>query len=307
MPASRFLFSAAKHRLKPPSSVLQRFDPSKRIQACSYMKSSRQSYGKPGGSPVMNVETKTPRSWSTYAIPAVLLGFVGLATLIHYNDERRAVPKGQGQNCGCDKVQGPIIGGPFTLVDTENRPVTERNFLGNWVLLYFGYTSSPDIGPEQVQIMAKAIDTLESKQNIKILPVFVTIDPQRDTPAQLRAYLQGPDALTTCFVSYNVSDVLYFHIAMLTCSCHVFRLSIVEFDSRIVGLTGCIGALRKMAQDFRVYFKKVEEEGGDYLIESSHNMYLINPSMEVSRCFGVEYTAEELAEEIRKAQKRMST
>ncbi|KAK0608031.1 hypothetical protein LWI29_024409 [Acer saccharum] len=69
---SRFLFSAAKHRLKPPSSVLRRFDPSKRIQACSYMKSSRQSYGKPGGSPVMNVETKTPRLWSTYAIPAVL-------------------------------------------------------------------------------------------------------------------------------------------------------------------------------------------------------------------------------------------
>ncbi|KAK4841036.1 hypothetical protein QYF36_024145 [Acer negundo] len=270
MPVSRFLFSAAKHRLKPPSSVLQRFDPSKRIQACSYMKSSRQSYGKPGGSPVMNVETKAPRSWSTYAIPAVLLGFAGLATLVHYNDERRAVPKGQGQNCRCDKVQGLIIGGPFTLVDTENRPVTERNFLGNWVLLYFGYTSSPDIGPEQVQIMAKAVDTLESKQNIKILPVFVTIDPQRDTPAQLRAYLQ-------------------------------------EFDSRIVGLTGYVGTLRKMAQDFRVYFKKVEEEGGDYLVDSSHNMYLINPSMEVSRCFGVEYTAEELAEEIRKELKRMST
>ena len=57
-------------------------------------------------------------------------------------------------------VSGPIIGGPFTLVNKEKQTVTERNFLGNWILLYFGYTSSPDIGPEQVQLMARAIDIL---------------------------------------------------------------------------------------------------------------------------------------------------
>lgn len=57
-------------------------------------------------------------------------------------------------------ANGPIIGGPFTLINTEKQAITERNFLGNWVLLYFGYTSSPDLGPEQVQIMANAIDIL---------------------------------------------------------------------------------------------------------------------------------------------------
>lgn len=57
-------------------------------------------------------------------------------------------------------VYGPIVGGPFTLLDTEKRMVTERTFLGNWVLLYFGYTSSPDLGPDQVKTMAKAIDIL---------------------------------------------------------------------------------------------------------------------------------------------------
>ncbi|XP_058738559.1 protein SCO1 homolog 2, mitochondrial-like isoform X7 [Vicia villosa] len=71
--------------------------------------------------------------------------------------------------------------------------------------------------------MAKANDILESKQNLKILPVFVTIDPQRDTPAQLRAYLE-------------------------------------EFNSRIVGLTGPVAAIRKMAQEYRVYFKKAESD-----------------------------------------------
>ncbi|KAL3003969.1 hypothetical protein AAZX31_08G135600 [Glycine max] len=158
-------------------------------------------------------------------------------------------------------ANGPIIGGPFTLINTEKQAITERNFLGNWVLLYFGYTSSPDLGPEQVQIMANAIDILESKQNLKILPVFVSIDPQRDTPSQLRAYLK-------------------------------------EFDSRIIGLTGPVAAIRQMAQEYRVYFKKVEEDGNDYLVDCSHNMYLLNPKLEVTRCFGVEYSAEELSEAI---------
>ncbi|THG05328.1 hypothetical protein TEA_003001 [Camellia sinensis var. sinensis] len=161
--------------------------------------------------------------------------------------------KGQGQNIDRCTIKGPIIGGPFTLIDTEGRLVTERNLLGNSILLYFGYTSSPDVGPAEQ----------ESKQNLKVLPVFVTIDPQRDTPSQLRAYLR-------------------------------------EFDSRIMGLTGSVPAIRQMAQEYRVYFKKVEEDGDDYLVESSHNMYLTNPNMEVVRCFGVEYSAEELSEAILK-------
>ncbi|RVW57534.1 Inactive TPR repeat-containing thioredoxin TTL3 [Vitis vinifera] len=143
--------------------------------------------------------------------------------------------KGQGNNSERNAVLGPIIGGPFTLIDAKHQLVTEQNLLGNWVLLYFGCTSSPDVGPEQVQMMAKAIDFLESKQNVRVLPVFITIDPQRDSPSQLQAYLK-------------------------------------EFDSRIVGLTGPDAAIRQMAQEYRVYFRKVEEDGDDYLVESSHNI-----------------------------------
>lgn len=70
------------------------------------------------------------------------------------------IGSGQGNKCDSVTAKGPIIGGPFTLIDTENRVVTERDFLGKWVLLYFGYTSSPDVGPEQLQVMSKAIDIL---------------------------------------------------------------------------------------------------------------------------------------------------
>ncbi|KAG6660951.1 protein SCO1 homolog 2, mitochondrial [Carya illinoinensis] len=263
MPVSRFVFFSSKRRSTEAFNLLKRCHPSRRVQTCNYSKSSGYRNGKTRIHPLIPVEIRAPRSWGAYVIPAAILGFAGLATFVHYNDERRAVLKGQGSKSGGNAVKGPTIGGPFTLIDTKNQIVTGQDFHGKWVLLYFGYTSSPDVGPEQVRIMAKAVDILESKYHYEILPVFVTIDPQRDTPAQLHAYLR-------------------------------------EFDSRILGLTGPVSAIRQMAQEYRVFFKKIEEEGDDYLVESSHNMYLMNPKLEVVRCFGVEYNAEELSEAITK-------
>ncbi|XP_047327862.1 protein SCO1 homolog 2, mitochondrial [Impatiens glandulifera] len=208
--------------------------------------------------------SSTTASWNPFIVPAAVLGGIGgLVLLFHYNDERRAIPKGQGGKLERRNVEGPRIGGPFSLIDTEGRRVTEKDFLGKWVIFIFGYSSSPDVGPAELQKLTKAVQTLESKYNIKVLPVFVTIDPQRDTTSQLNAYLK-------------------------------------EFDERIIGLTGPVHAIRSMAQEYRVYFKRVEEEDGDYLVESSHKMYLLNPRMEVTKCLGIEYNAEELADEILK-------
>lgn len=66
--------------------------------------------------------------------------------------------------------------------------------------------------------------------------------------------------------------MLHAQFLWLTFSWHAFLSSVVEFNSRIVGLTGPVGAIRQMAQEYRVFFKKVEDEGDDYLVESSHNM-----------------------------------
>ncbi|XP_077249943.1 protein SCO1 homolog 2, mitochondrial-like isoform X2 [Tasmannia lanceolata] len=219
--------------------------------------------------PVLVEEPSHSRSWSSYIFPTAVIVIAGAGVLLHYNDERRAIPKGAHQNTGQETrtINKPAFGGPFRLIDTEYRLVTENDLRGQWSLIYFGYTSSPDVGPEEVQKMAKATDILE--HNIKIKPVFITIDPQRDSPSQLRAYLK-------------------------------------EFDTRIVGLTGSIDAIRQTAQEYRVYFKKVEEDGGDYLVASSHNMYLMDPNMETVRCFTQAYNAEQLAEDILKEMKRSS-
>nr|CAD1826359.1 unnamed protein product [Ananas comosus var. bracteatus] len=220
-------------------------------------------------------ELSNSQSWMYYVIPTALLVLAGAATFIHYNDEKRVISQGliliKARYYYCKtKYKQACYRGPFKLYDTEGNLVTESDLRGNWTLMYFGYTSCPDVGPEEVQKMANGINILESKYNIKITPIFITIDPQCDSPAQLKAYLQ-------------------------------------EFDSRIKGLTGPIDAVRQIAQEYRVFFKKVDEIGQDYLVECSHNMYLLDPNLDTVRCFGVEYDASQLSDAIMAEIARMLT
>ncbi|CAN8328637.1 unnamed protein product [Cochlearia groenlandica] len=272
----RLLIQSCKNGANQAANLLRGRGPFKRIQAFNYSKSTRNSNGTSQDAIRTQAQHHShsqsqavPRSRARFAVPALVLGFTGFISFLHYNDERRAVPKGQASSnsgCGCGSnttVKGPIIGGPFTLISTQNKIVTEKDFSDKWVLLYFGYSFSPDVGPEQLKMMSKALHKLETSHNQKILPVFVTLDPLRDTPSHLHAYLK-------------------------------------EFDSRILGLTGSASATRQMAQEYRVYFKKVQEDGDDYLVDTSHNMYLLNPKKEVVRCFGVEYNPDELSQEVLK-------
>ncbi|KAI0499155.1 hypothetical protein KFK09_020057 [Dendrobium nobile] len=246
------------------SSVIRNRPIPRRFQYRSYAKMPDFKDGRLTRNILEEEESLSSQSWRSYIIPtAAVIVLIGAGAFIHYNDEKRAIPKGSERSTGIGKADTnkPAIGGPFKLYDTENHLVTESNLRGNWILLYFGYTSSPDIGPAEVDKMAKAIDILESQHNIKVKPVYITIDPQRDSPDQLQAYLS-------------------------------------EFDSRIIGLTGPISSVRQIAHEYRVFFKKVDEEGQDYLVECSHNMYLLDPNMDTVRSFGAEYDASQLADGI---------
>ncbi|XP_020579547.1 protein SCO1 homolog 2, mitochondrial isoform X2 [Phalaenopsis equestris] len=245
------------------SSILWNRPVSHRFQYRAYAKESNCKDGRLTRNILEEEESSSSQSCGSYIVPAALVVFIGAGAFIHYNDEKRAIPKGSERSTGIGKADTnkPAIGGPFKLFDTENHLVTESNLRGNWILLYFGYTSSPDVGPAEVDKMAKAIDILECQHNLKVKPVYITIDPQRDSPEQLQAYLS-------------------------------------EIDPRIKGLTGPISSVRQIAQEYRVFFKKVDEEGQDYLVESSHNMYLLDPNMDTVRWFGAEYDASQLADGI---------
>ncbi|XP_038998632.1 protein SCO1 homolog 1, mitochondrial-like, partial [Hibiscus syriacus] len=114
------------------------------------------------------------------------------------------------------------IGGPFSLINDEGKRVTEKDFMGKWSLIYFGFTHCPDICPDELQKLTAAIDKIKEKAGIEILPVFISVDPKRDTVEQVHEYVN-------------------------------------EFHPKLVGLTGSTDEIKKVARAYRVYYMKTAE------------------------------------------------
>ncbi|WP_158747254.1 SCO family protein [Acidisphaera sp. L21] len=133
------------------------------------------------------------------------------------------------------------IGGPFRLVDAQAQPTTEQAFRGRYMLIYFGYTSCPDVCPTTLQAMAVAMQDLGARA-ARVQPIFVTVDPKRDTPAVLRDYV---DAIAP----------------------------------GIVALTGPDDAVDAMLRRYRVRhaIHPMENYPGEYLVDHSSVIYLMAP------------------------------
>jgi protein SCO1 len=130
------------------------------------------------------------------------------------------------------------IDGPFELVDQDDRTVNDKTFLGRPSVIFFGYTSCPDVCPTtliDVSNWLKALGPLADKLNV----LFISIDPERDTPIHLRAFLSS-------------------------------------FDPRIRGLTGTNKQIAAVAKEFRVYYKRVDESDGSYSMDHSGAIYLMD-------------------------------
>ena len=134
-----------------------------------------------------------------------------------------------------------LVGGPFSLVDQDGRRVTEKNFLGKYMLVFFGYTYCPDICPTELQVMSAALDQLGPEAD-RIQPIFVSIDPARDTPEVLKAY-------------------------------------VANFGLRLIGLTGSPEEVAAIAKAYRAYYAKAGNgsTGTDYLMDHSSIIYLMGP------------------------------
>ena len=135
-----------------------------------------------------------------------------------------------------------LVGGPFTLVDQDGKPRTEKDFRGQFMLIYFGYTYCPDVCPTSLQTMTQAMDRLDSALQAKITPVFVTIDPARDTAPQLKAYVEN-------------------------------------FHPRMIALTGSEKQIADAARVYRIYYAKAEgnDTTTDYLMDHSSIVFLMGP------------------------------
>ncbi|NWT08038.1 SCO2 protein, partial [Vireo altiloquus] len=152
----------------------------------------------------------------------------------------------------------------FELRDTSGRPRGKRDLLGSWVLLYFGFTHCPDVCPEELEKLGEAVRLLEERSELPpVLPVFITVDPERDDEEAMRKYLR-------------------------------------EFHPRLVGLTGSAERVREAAAAFRVYVSAgPRDELGDYVVDHSVLTFLLDPDGICRECYGRASTAQEVARSVR--------
>lgn len=156
-------------------------------------------------------------------------------------------------------VQSPVsIGGPFTLINHKGETVTDASFHGRYMLVFFGYGFCPDVCPTELANLAAAMDYLGPAAD-KVQPVFITVDPARDTPEYLAQY-------------------------------------VAHFHPDLIGLTGTEGEIRKVAKAYRVFYARApSEKPGEYLVDHSSFVYLMGPDGDYVAMFRHQTDPKEMA------------
>jgi cytochrome oxidase Cu insertion factor (SCO1/SenC/PrrC family) len=157
-----------------------------------------------------------------------------------------------------------LVGGPFRLTDQHGKTVGDTDFRGRYMLVVFGYTFCPDVCPAELQVITAALDALGPLAD-RIQPVFITVDPERDTVSQLALYAGN-------------------------------------FHPRLVLLTGSSAAIADVAKAYRVYYARAEgsaNAGSDYLMDHSSIIYLMGPDGQFVRHFTYTTDAAALAEQLK--------
>lgn len=161
-------------------------------------------------------------------------------------------------------LAGARIGGPFTLTDQNGAPKTDKDFAGKWRIVYFGYTYCPDICPTDMLKLGQAMKLLDKSDpalSAKVAPIFISVDPERDTPVVLKQFVE-------------------------------------QFHPRFTGLTGSLDAVTRVAKEYAVAFRK-EPAGDSYLIGHTQIAYLMDAEGKPITSLPLEKDAAAIAEEVK--------
>ncbi len=153
-----------------------------------------------------------------------------------------------------------LVGGPFELVDADGKTVTDADFRGHPFLVYFGYTHCPDVCPTT---LAEISAVLEKAGDKPIKALFITVDPQRDTAKVMADYVSS-------------------------------------FDKRIIGLSGSPEEIAAAEKEYRVYARKAPGKDGDYTMDHSSIVYLMNAEGKFVEAFNLDRKPEAAAQELLK-------
>ena len=180
------------------------------------------------------------------AVAAALVGAALVQRLGH-------VPMGTGT---------ALVGGPFTLINQDGQTVTDKDFSGKYMLIFFGYTYCPDVCPTELQVMTQALVTM-GERAASIRPLFITIDPERDTPEVMKSYVEN-------------------------------------FGGNLIGLTGSAEQIAAVAKAYRVYYKRAgSADASDYLMDHSSIIYLMGPDGRFVRHMAYTTDVAKLAQELK--------
>lgn len=190
------------------------------------------------------------------AIGAVLVALSVGGAALFFGSDGRLGPIGSGK---------ALVGGPFELTNQDGKRVKSSDFAGKYMLVVFGYTYCPDICPSELQVVSAALDEIGPSAD-RIQPVFVTVDPTRDTPQVMKDY-------------------------------------VANFHPGFVGLTGSEEDISAIAKAYRVYYRKAEQADPSipYLMDHTTLVYLMGPDGEYLTHFAYGTNVASLADGLRKA------
>ncbi|KAF8516672.1 SCO1 protein [Gautieria morchelliformis] len=203
---------------------------------------------------------------------AAVLVIAGGGLLYYFNQEKKRLDE-EKQKARAPATYGrPDVGGPFSLTDQHGMSFTEKDLLGSYSLVYFGFTNCPDICPDEIDKMGKVVETVESSlpnsNPLRLVkPVFISVDPARDSVEQVRRYA-------------------------------------LDFHPRLIALTGAYPDVKAICKAYRVYFSSpppkegAETLGDDYLVDHSIYFYLMDPEGRFVQAFGKVNTAEDVTRRV---------
>ena len=167
-----------------------------------------------------------------------------------------------GRGTGTGAIRAAAIGGPFRLVDQNGHAFSDQDLKGKAFLVFFGFTHCPDVCPTTLFEISEIMRNLGPEAD-RTAALFISVDPERDTPEAMKDYL-------------------------------------ASFDPHLRGLTGDAAALAAVAKAYRVYYKKVPLEGGDYTMDHTAIVYLMDKNGRFVAPFSLRRTPEASADDLRR-------